>query len=144
LDSGGERAEAYPRLLGEGGLRRMGDRLRDPDAAAGEDDLFRPGRTPARIAEDALRKARRPGRILVAVGAVDEDFLVSFASDAREVEHRDIKPGNVLVTEHGTLKLADFGIAKIRSKVEVTDQTVAGYRSDLYAPPERGHHSVRA
>ena len=56
---------------------------------------------------------------------------------AREVEHRDIKPGNVLITQDGTLKLADFGISKIRSKVEVADQTVAGYRSDLYAPPER-------
>jgi hypothetical protein len=65
LDSGGERAEAYLRLLGEGGLRRTGDRLRDPDAAAGEDDLFRPGRMPARIAEDALRKVRRAGRIPV-------------------------------------------------------------------------------
>lgn len=31
---------------------------------------------------------------------------------SEKVVHRDVKPGNVLIVEHGTLKVTDFGIAK--------------------------------
>ena len=54
----------------------------------------------------------------------------------KQIEHRDIKPQNVLVTDAGVPLLADFGIAKIRGEEQTTLQTVAGWHSKPYAPPE--------
>ena len=38
----------------------------------------------------------------------------------RGVIHRDIKPGNLLLSEDGTLKLSDFGIARLFGNVRLT------------------------
>lgn len=56
------------------------------------------------------------------------------------IMHRDLKPGNVLVTDHGIVKVIDFGIAKVLEENESDeDLTVMGYipLTPAYASPEQ-------
>ena len=61
---------------------------------------------------------------------------------SQDVLHRDLKPHNVLFSSDGVIKVVDFGISKLRSYVS-PGLTVAGFRSEPYAPPEPddGTHS---
>ncbi len=58
---------------------------------------------------------------------------------ARLVVHRDLKPGNILVTAEGQVKLLDFGVAKLLAddtSDELTAQLPAGLTPE-YAAPEQ-------
>ncbi|AZQ32435.1 serine/threonine protein kinase [Streptomyces cyaneochromogenes] len=61
------------------------------------------------------------------------------AAHCRQVIHRDIKPGNVMLTADGTVKITDFGIARFANDQAGT-LTATGkiVGSAAYLSPERG------
>jgi serine/threonine protein kinase len=58
------------------------------------------------------------------------------ASHQQGILHRDLKPGNVLIAKDGSVKVADFGVAKITEGMDITMAgTMIGTPS--YLAPER-------
>ena len=57
---------------------------------------------------------------------------------SRGLVHRDIKPANLLFDEHGTVRVADFGLARALAEASWTEPTGALVGTARYAPPELG------
>ncbi|MHB8191174.1 MAG: serine/threonine-protein kinase [Ferrimicrobium sp.] len=90
-------------------------------------------RLPGRTLADEIASGPMPeGRVRKILIEMLEALVV--AHDAG-ILHRDIKPGNVLFSAGGTVKVADFGIAKSTD----TDQTMTGQilGTAAYLSPER-------
>ncbi|MEO1367264.1 MAG: protein kinase, partial [Acidobacteriota bacterium] len=58
------------------------------------------------------------------------------AAHAQNVVHRDIKPANLLLDDHGTLKICDFGIAKLLGATDLT-RTGHSVGTPAYKSPEQ-------
>ncbi|XP_011306753.1 serine/threonine-protein kinase STK11 [Fopius arisanus] len=50
--------------------------------------------------------------------------------------HKDIKPGNLLLTPGGTLKISDFGVAEALDSFAIDDTCTMGQGSPAFQPPE--------
>lgn len=71
----------------------------------------------------------------------DACFALKFAH-AKGIVHRDIKPGNILISRKAEVKLADFGIASDENEAE-GDKTQSGVTlgTPAYMPPEQFENS---
>ncbi|MEQ4716759.1 protein kinase [Nonomuraea sp. B19D2] len=134
-----QRTELRERMVREG---RIASRINHPSVAAIHDVLIQHD-SPWIIME--LIKARSleqvveeegplPPRLVAEIGV---DLLGALrAAHAQGITHRDVKPGNVLITENGRVVLTDFGIAKAEGDSRLT-KTGMVIGSPGYTAPER-------
>jgi beta-lactam-binding protein with PASTA domain/tRNA A-37 threonylcarbamoyl transferase component Bud32 len=72
------------------------------------------------------------------IATIGADVAAALAFAHRSgVVHRDVKPGNVLITEDGGVKVTDFGIARAINTEESLTQTGAVMGTAAYFSPEQ-------
>jgi eukaryotic-like serine/threonine-protein kinase len=73
------------------------------------------------------------------LAVADQVLDVLAAFHARQVIHRDIKPGNLFITKAGIVKVLDFGLARLRDPKFTGAPTAAGIvlGTASYMPPEQ-------
>ena len=72
---------------------------------------------------EAIPKGGLPLEKLLRIGIEVADAMA--AAQQRGITHRDLKPGNIMITPAGRAKVLDFGLAKVH------DATIAGKANDV-------------
>ncbi|MEO3871467.1 serine/threonine-protein kinase [Nonomuraea sp. B12E4] len=134
-----ERADSVTRAVREA---QATARLRHPGIVALHDVLVeydRPwlvmellrGRT---LAETVAQFGPMPADYAARIGADVLEALI--AAHAQGMQHRDVKPGNVFLTDSGRVVLTDFGIARQEGQATLTEQGLM-IGSPGFIAPER-------
>jgi TolB-like protein/Tfp pilus assembly protein PilF len=90
---------------------------------------------------ETLKQRLSKGRLGVeeALDVLRQVSLGLEAAHRAGIVHRDIKPANILITSFGTVKILDFGLAKLVSDSQAQTMTQAGQAMGtiLYMSPEQ-------
>jgi serine/threonine protein kinase len=136
------------RFLREGYLA---NRVQHPGAVAVLDDDLAPDGVPFLVMEllvgSTLREKLdgKPVDARDALGWIEQVLDVLAAAHDHGIIHRDVKPDNLFLTDDGTLKVLDFGIARLREQMgTLGTQSGVTLGTIGYMPPEQARASPGA
>jgi eukaryotic-like serine/threonine-protein kinase len=118
----------------------------------GETEIGAQGRTAYLVlelvnGEPLYSVLKRTGRLSVpdALDMLEQTGRALQVAHAAGLVHRDVKPGNILITPTGQVKLADFGIAKAVDAAPVTKTGMVMGTAQYIAPEQAlGHNATAA
>lgn len=93
------------------------------------------------IAVDSLIKKQSSLPCPIAMLIIQDACFALKLAHFKGIVHRDIKPGNILISKDGEIKLADFGIASDLSSSDLTETGIA-LGTPAYMPPEQFEDSA--
>ncbi len=134
--------EFVDRFLREG---YVANKIDHPGAVAILDDDVMEDGTPFLVMEllvgRTLRQRLEDGPLNLddAMRAVSQALTVLAVAHDKGIIHRDLKPDNLFETEEGTIKVLDFGIARLKERTRPEFETRSGMTMGTvgYMPPEQ-------